>query len=211
MFPRYTRSEQQADRYIHVIGVPLGAAALASILATAIGRGATAPAIGLILYGCALLAMLACSALYNLTPPSPRKALLRRLDHAAIFIMIAGTYTPFLLIPAHGVAAGRLLAWVWAAAIAGAAMKLLRPRRLERLSVALYLLLGWSFLLILDELLIALPRPALLLLAAGGLLYTGGVAFHLLDRLPYHNAIWHALVLAAAACHYAAIMGYVAS
>ena len=211
MFPRYTRAEQRADRCVHLIGVPLGGLGLAAILATAPGRGATAPAIGLLVYGCALVAMLACSALYNLTPPSPRKALLRRLDHAAIFIMIAGTYTPFLLIPMRSAATDRLLAWVWAAAIAGAAAKLLRPQRLERLSVAFYLLLGWSFLLILDEMLAALPRPALLLLAAGGLLYTAGAAFHLLDRLPYHNAVWHALVLAAAACHYAAIMGYVAS
>lgn len=211
MFPNYRKSEQRADRCIHIVGLILGAAAFVVLVRIAAQHGQVLPGIGLILYGCALLGMLTCSALYNLTPPSPRKDYLRRLDHAAIFVMIAGTYTPFLLIRMQNATGTALLLSVWGAAAAGAFLKLVYPRRFERLSIAAYLLLGWLFLVAADEIFAALPSPAVLLLLAGGLVYTLGVVVHLCGGLPYHNAIWHALVLLAAACHYAAIVGYVAA
>lgn len=104
-----------------------------------------------------------------------------------------------------------LFAFVWIAAIFGAVLKLRCPRRWDRLSIAAYILLGWSFLVALDQMLAALSRPAAILLITGGILYTCGVAFHVSTRLPYQNAIWHACVLIAAGCHYAAIIGYVAA
>ena len=152
------------------------------------------------------MAMLACSALYNLTPEGARKRLFRRLDHAAIFLMIAGTYTPFALVAVGGSLGTGLLALVWTAAAGGAAAELLRLRRHDGLSVAAYLLLGWSVLPALGPLSAALSPAGLALLVAGGVLYSVGVVFHLWTRLPYHNAVWHGFVLAAAACHYAAVL-----
>lgn len=208
--PQYSRAERIADAVVHALGLVFGLAACGSlaILLWPYRDGRLGLAVGL--YGVGLLAMLACSALYNLVDHAGWKPLFRRLDHAAIFVMIAGTYTPFMLVAIGGTWGFALLGFVWSVAIAGVALKLFWPRRLERLSIAAYLLLGWSIVVVLDPLLGALSAAGLTLLLAGGLLYSLGVVFHLWARLPYHNAIWHAFVLAAAACHFIAILSEVA-
>jgi hemolysin III len=203
--PRYDRGERIADAVVHVLGLVaalLACAALAVTLPRSAGPG---PAVALGLYAGGLLAMLGCSALYNMAGEGRRRALLRRLDHAAIFVMIAGTYTPVAGIGIGGAWGRGLLAVVWTGAIAGAALKLLAPARSERISILAYLLLGWCGIAALDRLLAALPPRDLLLLAAGGVLYSLGVAIHLSTWMRYHNALWHALVVAAAACHYAVV------
>jgi hemolysin III len=200
---RYSRGERVADAAVHGLGF---AAALAGCaVLTSVAPRATRPGLALGLYGAGLLAMLGCSALYNMAPEGRRKALLRRLDHAAIFVMIAGTYTPVALLGVGGAWGWGLLGAVWTGAVSGAALKLLAPARFERASVLAYLLLGWAGFVALDPLLVALTRLDLLLLAGGGLLYSLGVVVHLMTRLHYHNALWHALVIAAAACHYAVV------
>ena len=152
------------------------------------------------LYAAGLLAMLGCSALYNLAATGPRKTLLCRLDHAVIFVMIAGTYTPTPC--SRSAAPGGGGCWVpFGRERPAGRRSSSAPGRLARISVAAYLLLGWTGLAALDPLLAALPPRDLALLAGGGLLYSLGVAVHLSTGLPYHNALWHALVLAAAACH----------
>jgi hemolysin III len=151
---------------------------------------------------------LGLSAAYNLWPVSPVKWLLRRLDHAAIFVLIAATYTPFLAEPQSRFAGLGLLAFVWVVALLGATVKLLFPGRFDRCAIALYLLLGWSGLIGDLPLVAALPEPILWLLAAGGLFYSAGVAFHLWEKLRFQNAIWHACVVVAACCHYAAVLEY---
>jgi hemolysin III len=204
--PRYSRGERVADAVVHVLGLPAALAACA-LLAASAPRGAGVRAVAALgLYAAGLVAMLVCSALYNLAGDGPRKALLRRLDHAAIFAMIAGTHTPVAALAIDGAPGLALLAVVWAGAVGGAALKLLAPSRFEHASIAAYLLLGWAGLAALEPLLAALPSRDLALLAGGGLLYSAGVAVHLSTRLPYHNALWHALVLAAAACHYAVVL-----
>ena len=198
--------ELLADRSIHGLGVAagaLGSLALVSIAAEARGAGGLIP---IAIYAVGLLAMLSFSAAYNLTPPSPRRAWLRRWDHAAIFVMIAGTYTPFTVDRLTGAWSILLTALVWILALAGALMKLFNPRRLERASVALYLALGWIGIVAAKPLLATLDMPTLALLGAGGLLYSFGTLFHLWRRLPFQNAIWHGFVLSAAACHYAAVL-----
>lgn len=201
----YTANEYRADRAVHLVGLAVAPLAVGILLLSALSSGRPLAAFGVAVYGAALMAMLSCSALYNLLTGSPWREWLRRCDHAAIYAMIAGTYTPFTLLwlpPGWG---WRFCLAVWAVAVAGMAVKLAWPRRLERLSVALYLALGWSILLVIGPMTAALTATAGTLLVAGGVLYSLGVVFHLWRRLPYQNAIWHGFVLAAAACHFAAI------
>ncbi len=214
-FPVYSRAERRADAAVHVVGLALGLAGCVGLAAAALARPDAGPRLlaGLGPYAAGLLAMLACSALYNLAGDEPpaRKRLLRRLDHAAIFLMIAGTYTPFALVAIGGAWGAGLLASVWAVAAAGIAAELLGVRRSERLSVAAYLLLGWSVLPALGPLAAAVSPSGVALLAAGGVLYSVGAGFHLWRGLPFQNAVWHGFVLAAAACHYAAVLREVAA
>jgi hemolysin III len=205
-FPRYGRGEEIADRCIHVLGVAGGVGAAATLLTLAADQGSARIILATGIYAFGLLAMLLCSALYNLAPPSPRKEWLRRLDRAAIFVMIFGTYTPFLLGRIGGWWGMAMFAFVLLAAAVGAVAAVAAPRRFERLQLAGYLLLGWSILGALGPLLQTVPWQAILLLVVGGLLYNLGVVFHLSRRLGFHNAIWHGFVLAAAGCHYAAVM-----
>jgi len=204
-FPSYSAGERCADALIHAVGIVASAAGVAWMLAKAVASdGVSARTAGaLAVYGLGLLGMLTASALYHRVLPGPRKALLRRVDHAMIFVMIAGTYTPFTLATA-GLGA-TLGGAVWSGAALGVALKLRYPGRFERLGLGLYLGLGWAIVTAAGPLSATLPTRALWLLAVGGVLYTVGVVFHLMERLPYHNALWHLLVLGAAACHFVAV------
>ena len=197
--------ELTADRAIHAIGICLGTVgAIVLVGMTAIdGRpGDLAP---ILIYATGLLAMLGCSAAYNVFHTSERREWLRRLDHAAIFAMIAGTYTPFTTRLGNGWASG-LTAVIWTVAAAGIALKLWQPRRIETISIVLYLALGWIGLAAAGPFMAALDSETLFLLALGGIVYTTGVIFHLWHRLPYQNAIWHGFVLVAAGVHYLAVL-----
>jgi hemolysin III len=209
-FPSYSKGEIWADLAAHVLGLLFGLVATVALLITAAGHGQALLILGASLYGLGLLAMLTCSAAYNLWPPSPTKELWRRFDHAAIFIMIAGTYTPFLMNRMGGAWGFGLLSFVWLVAVVGAAMKLAFPRRWEAITIAMYLGLGWSIVVAINPLLQAVSASSLTLIAAGGVIYSVGVVFHLWDRLPYQNAIWHWLVLFGAVCHYSAVLNEVA-
>jgi hemolysin III len=158
----------------------------------------------ILIYGGALVAVLVISAVYNLWPVSPAKWVLRRFDHSAIYLLIAGTYTPFVT-QMKGAASLALLLGVWAVALVGIALKLRFPGRFDRLSIALYLLTGWSGVAAYDTI-ATLPYSTLWLLALGGSLYTIGVVFHLWRSLRFQNAVWHAFVLVAAVCHYGAVL-----
>jgi len=209
-FPSYSRGEVWADTAAHVLGLLFGLIATVALLVTASQHDQMLLILGASLYGLGLLTMLTCSAAYNLWPPSPTKELWRRFDHAAIFIMIAGTYTPFLLNRVGGDWGVGLLSFVWSVAIIGAILKLTFPRRWESITIGLYLGLGWSILIAINPLVQSISMDSLILIGAGGVIYSVGVVFHLWDRLPYQNAIWHWLVLAAAVCHYVAIFNEVA-
>jgi hemolysin III len=149
--------------------------------------------------------MLGFSAAYNLWPVSPRKWLLRRFDHSAIFLFIGATYTP-LIVQINSPTTFVLLVFVWLIAIFGVGLKCLLPGRFDRLSIALCLSLGASGICVYEAAIATLPRLTLWLIATGGVVYSIGVIFHLWDRLRFQNAIWHSFVLIAAICHYAAIV-----
>ena len=204
-FQRYTRAELLADNCVHVTGVALSLLAAGALMVVAVRALPAVPAASLGVYAFGMVAVFACSAAYHLASRVRLKAILRRFDHAAIYVKIAGTYTPFAV--KMGDAAGlALLGAVWAITAFGATAKLLCPDRLVRTSYVLYLVQGWAVLAALGSLIPAVSGRALILLVAGGCLYTVGVAFHLWERLPYHKAIWHGFVLAASACHFASIV-----
>ena len=195
--------ERLADGGVQCVNVVLAAAGRL-VLGVLVGTQADPRLLAaLTVYGAGLLAMVGTSALYAWARGSCRHMLYRHLDHAAIFLMIAGTYTPFTMIPFGGVHS-RLLALIWAVALLGVLLKLIAPRRVERLSIPLYLILGWAVLSD-PGLLLSLPVPVVTLLVAGGVFYTVGITFHL-ARMPFQEAIWHGFVLAAAACHYSAVV-----
>ncbi len=153
------------------------------------------------IYLATLVLSISISAVYNVWPVSPVKLFLRRFDHSAIYLLIAGTYTPFMA------KSGTwwLLAFVWAIAVAGVLLKFLMPNRFDRLSIGLYLALGWSGVAAYHEFAGTLSASILWLILIGGLVYSFGVIFHVVERLPFHNAIWHGFVLVAASIHYAAV------
>jgi hemolysin III len=204
LYPSYTKLEQLADACVHAASVIFSIAATGILLAAAVGRLSAAGTASLAVYCIGLLSMFAASAAYNLVRRHNLKEILRRLDHAAIFMMIAGSYTPFALLMG-GAAGHSMLIAVWAIAAAGIVIKLRFPRRLDKLSVLLYLAQGWIVVLALDPVVASLPSQALWLLLAGGVIYTLGVPFHLMERMRFHNAIWHIFVLGGAACQFAAI------
>jgi len=151
--------------------------------------------------------MLGLSATYNLWPVSPRKWLLRRFDHAVIYLLIAATYTPLISEVRDRDLAIIFLIGVWSTAMAGAILKLFFPGRFDRLSIGLYLAMGWSGIILYEKAVSALPVSTLILIATGGILYTFGVLVHAWERLRFQNAIWHGLVLLAAGCHFVAVVG----
>src|SRR5262245_3911158 len=205
----YDRAELIADGVVHIVGICFGLIAgtvlivLASIYATPLDIVVSA------VYVAGLLAMLGLSATYNLWPVSRAKWVLRRLDHSAIYVLIAATYTPFIMQVKGSLLAIALLVCVWCAAIAGIVLKLKYPGRFDRLSIGLYLAMGWSGLMLYDSVVRALPTLALCFVVAGGVFYTLGVVFHAWQRLRFQNAIWHSFVLGGAACHYTAVLDIV--
>ena len=172
---------------MHGIAIIAAAVGVAALIAVALPRGNLPLILSLLVYGCGLLIMWSCSALYNTSRAPERRNRLRRFDHAAIFVMIAGTYTPFLAARLAGPWSCWLLVYVWAIAAGGVILKLIWVDRFPRLSVGLYLFLGWTIVVAIEPLLASMSRPAILLLVIGGILYSVGVLFHLWERLPYNR------------------------
>jgi hemolysin III len=205
----YDRAELIADGVVHVVGVVFGLIAVTALI-TLTGVFASASQIALVsVYAAGLLAMLGLSAAYNLWPVSPRKWLLRRFDHSAIYILIAATYTPFIAQIKDQLFAAALLSGVWGVAVVGVLLKLFMPGRFDKLSVGLYLGLGWSGVIAYESVSSAVPNLAMWFIALGGILYTLGVIFHAWRALRFQNAIWHSFVLLGAACHYTAVLDMV--
>jgi len=205
----FDRAELIADGVVHIIGICFGLVAATVLIVLASVYATPLDIVVSVIYVVGLLAMLGLSATYNLWPVSRAKWVLRRLDHSAIYVLIAATYTPFIMEVRESVLAIVLLVGVWCAAIGGIVLKLKYPGRFDWLSVGLYLGMGWSGLMLYDAVVKALPTLALAFVLAGGILYTLGVVFHAWQRLRFQNAIWHGFVLGGAACHYTAVLDIV--
>jgi hemolysin III len=206
----YDRAELIADGVVHVLGLSFGLIATTALIVLAAAFASAFEIVSVSVYAAGLLAMLGFSAAYNLWPVSPRKWLLRRFDHSAIYVLIAATYTPFF-VQLDNVLAMSLLTGVWCVAIVGIVLKLFWPGRFDGASVGLYLAMGWSGLIAYDAGVSSLPQLVLWCIGAGGALYTFGVIFHAWQSLRFQNAIWHSFVLLGAACHYTAVLDLVLS
>ena len=200
------RRERAADAFVHLLGLSLAVvgATVAVTFSALLSRGEVVA--GVVIYAALLIFGLAASAIYHMVPQSRLKAVLRRIDHAAIFLKIAGTYTPIVVLVGSGFAYS-LLGLVWFVALGGAIMKLAFWRVPGRIDLMLYLGLGWAAVFLLPLVATTLPTTATVLIVAGGLMYSAGViVFANWDRLRYSGALWHGIVLGASSCFFAAIM-----
>lgn len=204
-FPSYTDTEYWVDAAIHLLGLAFALIAGPILIGFVAAEGESVAIVAISIYVASLLAMISASASYNLAPIGAPKRWLRRLDHSAIYLKIAGAYTPFAALSLAGGSGHLLLGVVWLAAASGVLVKLVWPRRFRIFSIVLYLAMGWAATPVAAEVAASVePETWILVLVAGGL-YTLGVPFHLWERLPFQNAIWHGFVLVATAVLYAAM------
>ena len=205
-----SRGEAIANSLTHGIGALLAVAGLVVLSVAASRRGSVAALVGCVVFGAALVLLYTSSTLYHSLGHvhARARAVLRALDHSAIFLLIAGTYTPFTLVSLRGPWGWSLFAVVWGLAVAGIALRLALRRRPTGLFVALYLAMGWCVVVAVKPLLAAVAPGGIALLVAGGLAYSVGVVFYA-SKGPYHHAVWHAFVLAGSALHYFSVLFYV--
>jgi len=201
-----TEAERSADRMVHLAGVALAIIASATLVGLAIWQGGAGRITAVAIYAGCWIAMLTASMLYNLVRSQKRYTVLRRIDHATIFLMIAGSYTPFTTQRFEGWWAIGMTTAVWVIALACAAGKLFAPGLSKKIWIAAYLVLGWMALAALKPFIEGVSPAALTLIVVGGVIYTVGVCFYVWERLPFRRAIWHGFVLAGSGAHYAAVL-----
>lgn len=204
----YSPREERANRWSHGLGLGLAVVGGICLLLKGWDQGLLAR-ISYGLYGGSLLLLFLASTLYHSMGDGPWRHRCKIFDHCAIYLLIAGTYTPFLLVALDTPLARGLMALIWGLALAGVLFKLVFIHRFKRLSLVTYLLLGWLSLLVVYQLYLSLAAGGLALLGLGGLIYSLGVIFYANRRIPYNHAIWHLFVLGGSACHFGAIYGYV--
>lgn len=205
----YTPSEELAHWLTHGIGALISVAGLVPLLIAASRHEGSMALLSAWLYGLSLVVLYGASTAYHAVGPGRLQRVLHTLDHAAIYLLIAGTYTPFLLVTFADGFGPPMALGMWIAAGCGVVFKLFATGRFERLSLAIYLLMGWAVLFVAPPVFRTLPAPALWLLVGGGLAYTLGVAFYVWERLHHHHTVWHLFVLAGSLLHYFAILLYV--
>ncbi|WP_162047473.1 PAQR family membrane homeostasis protein TrhA [Vibrio taketomensis] len=206
----YSVKEEIANTITHAVGMVLGIVGLVLLLIKATNHHADALTItSMSIYGGSIIVLFLASTLYHAIPYKRAKRALKTFDHCAIYLLIAGSYTPFLLVSLRTPLAIGLMIVIWAIALVGIIMKLVFVYRFKKLSLVTYLMMGWLSLIVIYQLAMNLAWEGLTLLAVGGLIYSLGVIFYVAKRIPYNHAIWHGFVLAGCACHFFAIYYFV--
>ncbi|MDN2668939.1 hemolysin III family protein [Vibrio sp. 14N.309.X.WAT.E.F5] len=206
----YSDIEERANAITHGLGVVLGVVGLILLLIRAFDYRADMLTItSMTVYGSSIILLFLASTLYHSITTEKTKRLLKTLDHCAIYLLIAGSYTPFLLVGLRTPLAMGLMAVIWGIALVGIIMKIAFVYRFKRLSLFIYLAMGWLSLIVVYQLAMNIDIGGLVLLAVGGVIYSLGVIFYVAKRIPYNHAIWHLFVLAGCACHFFAIYLYV--
>ncbi|MGO2317339.1 MAG: PAQR family membrane homeostasis protein TrhA [Vibrio toranzoniae] len=206
----YCDIEERANAITHGLGVVLGVVGLILLLIRAFDHQADMLTIAsMAVYGSSIILLFLASTLYHSITTEKTKRLLKTLDHCAIYLLIAGSYTPFLLVSLRTPLAMGLMAVIWGIALVGIIMKIAFVYRFKRLSLMTYLAMGWLSLVVVYQLAMNIEMGGLVLLALGGVIYSLGVIFYVAKRIPYNHAIWHLFVLAGCVCHFFAIYLYV--
>ncbi|MEZ8821721.1 hemolysin III family protein [Vibrio sp. 10N.222.54.A1] len=206
----YSDIEERANAITHGLGVVLGVVGLVLLLIRAFDYQADMLTVAsMAVYGSSIILLFLASTLYHSITTEKTKRLLKTLDHCAIYLLIAGSYTPFLLVGLRTPLAMGLMAVIWGIALVGIIMKIAFVYRFKRLSLFIYLAMGWLSLIVVYQLAMNIEMGGLVLLALGGVIYSLGVIFYVAKRIPYNHAIWHLFVLAGCACHFFAIYLYV--
>jgi len=205
----YTIAEEIAHTLTHGFGMLLSIAGLVILVAFSSLNGDSWHVISSSIYGSSLILLYGASALYHGIPHSSAKAVLQRIDHAAIYILIAGTYTPFLLISLRGSWGWSLFGIIWSLALVGVVLEFIQWKPFKKISLALYLGMGWIILIAINPMLKQVETGGLVLLLVGGLFYSFGVIFYVWEKLTFNHAIWHLFVLAGSASHFFSILLYV--
>ncbi|MCR3756132.1 MAG: hemolysin-III family protein [Sodalis sp. Psp] len=202
----YSLAEEIANSISHGAGVIFGIVGLILMLNQAEEMGVNAMAVtSYSLYGGSMILLYLASTLYHAIPYPPAKCWLKKVDHCAIYLLIAGTYTPLLLIGLASPLATWLMAMIWLMAALGVIFKLVFAHRFRVVSLITYLTMGWLSLVVIYQLVQRLPASSVVLLAAGGVIYSLGVIFYVWDRIPFNHTIWHGFVLGGTICHFLAI------
>jgi len=204
--PTYNLREEIAASVTHGIGAGLSVAGLTLLIVLAAIYGDIWQVVAFSIYGVSLFFLYLASTLYHAIQNPRTKRVFRVLDHTGIYLLIAGTYTPFLLVGMRGVMGWTLLTIVWAMALAGVIWKIFFLGRLEILATIFYVLMGWLAVIGIKEMLVSIPAAGLILLATGGLVYMLGIIFYAWEKLPYNHAIWHLFVLGGSLLHFFAIV-----
>ena len=199
---------ERFNAYSHLIGALLAILATVLLVIKAVGQGELA-VVAASVYGGALIFLYVVSTLYHSVRPKLAKAVLQKFDHCAIYLLIAGTYTPFLLVGLNSPLAKGLMIVIWSLALLGILFKLTIAHRFKILSLVTYLTMGWLSLIVVYQLAVKLEAGGVTLLAVGGVVYSLGVIFYVCKRIPYNHAIWHGFVLGGSVCHFLAIYLYV--
>ena len=207
--PRYSIAEEIANGVTHGVGIVLAIAGLTVLTAFAALNGDAWHVVACSIFGATLILAYTASTLYHSVQVQRLKAALRALDHAAIFLLIAGTYTPFMLVNLRGPWGWSLFGVIWGLALLGIALRLVLKGRLHGLVVGLYIAMGWAVVVAVEPMIRHVATGGLILLAAGGIAYTVGVPFYKWRRLPFNHAIWHGFVLLGSALHFFAVLFYV--
>lgn len=205
----YSLGEEIAHGVTHGLGALLAIAGLAVLAARASVYGDVWQVVSVSIFGASLVLMYTASTLFHSIPLPDTKRVFRVLDHCLIYVLIAGTYTPFTLVTLRGPWGWSLFGTIWGLALVGIVFKIFTTGRFEKLSLAVYLVMGWCVLAVVKPLMAALPAGGLWLLLAGGLSYSLGTVFYRWESLRYHHAIWHVFVLAGSVLHYFAVLFYV--
>lgn len=207
--PEYSLGEEIFHAVTHGVGIVLSIAGLAVLVAFASLRGGAAHVVGCSVFGACLVLLYTASTLYHAIPHRKAKRVLQVLDHSGIYLLIAGTYTPFCLVTLGGAAGWTLFGVLWALAILGIVTRAALPRVARRISLVLYLAMGWAALPVAGELLRELPTGGVVLVVLGGLAYTAGVPFYAARRLRWGHAVWHVFVMIGSLLHFFGVLLYV--
>jgi len=203
-----TRGEEIANSVSHGVGFLAAVAASPVLIFSAVQHGSSAGIVGASVFAFTMVLLYITSSLYHTLARNKAKRVFRVLDHGAIFLLIAGTYTPFTLGVLRGAWGWTLFGIVWGIAVAGVALKSIGGMRFQKLSTILYLAMGWIIIIAVKPLYLIMPPWGLFWLLAGGLAYTAGVGFYAADRIRYAHFIWHLFVIAGTACHFIAVLKY---